>query len=128
MPSDVTNEFKEFTLGAFEGYGPAGQWQLELRNVNVRNLFDITLTFDLEAATDTNDLEAKVVPLIAAYKQELAHQFVDGETPDRITIVSMRRQLPTAFEALAAGVATLTLSADLFDDEDFDGEDARVRT
>jgi hypothetical protein len=128
VPSDVTSEFKEFTLGAFEGYGPAGRWQLELRNVNVRNLFDITLTFDLEAATDANDLEAKVVPLIASYEQELADRFVDGETLDRISVVSMRRQFRTAFEALASGVTTVTLSADLFDDEDFDGEDARVRT
>jgi hypothetical protein len=128
VPSDVTSEFREFTLGDFEGYGPAGRWQLELRNINVRNLFDITLTFDLEAATDTNDLEARVVPLIAAYEQELADGFLDGETLDRITVLSMRRQFRSAFEDLESGVGTFTLSAELFDDEDFDGEDARVRT
>jgi hypothetical protein len=128
VPSDVTSEFSEFTLGAFEGYGPAGQWQLELRNVNVRNLTDVTLIFDLEAATDANELEAKVVPLIASYEQELADGFVDGETLDRITVISMRRQFRDAFEDLESGAAALPLSARLFDDEDFDGEDARVRT
>lgn len=128
VPSDVTSNFQEFTLGAFEGYGPAGQWQLELRNVNVRNLFDITLTFDLEAATDANELEAKVVPLIASYEQELADRFIDGETLDRITLLSMRRQFRDAFEDLESGVGTFTLNAQQFDDEDFDGEDARVRT
>jgi hypothetical protein len=127
-PSDVTSQFTEFTLGAFEGYGPAGTWQLELRNVNVRNMPDITLTFDLEASTDASDLEARVEPLIAAYEQELADEFVDGETLDRMHVISLRRQFPSDFEELATGAATFELSAGDFSGPDFDGEEARVRT
>jgi len=127
-PSDVTSQFTEFTLGAFEGYGPAGPWQLELRNVNVRNLSDVTLTFDLEAATDAVELEARVEPLIAAYEQELAEDFVDGETLDRIKVFSLRRQFRDTFDDLESGTATLPLTARHFDDIDFDGTDAKVRT
>jgi hypothetical protein len=127
-PSDVTSEFTEFTLGAFEGYGPAGPWQLELRNVNVRNMPDITLTFDLEAATDATELETRVEPLIAAYEQELADEFVDGETLDRMRVISLRRQFPNDFAELATGAATFELSAEHFSSPDFDGEAARVRT
>jgi hypothetical protein len=128
VPSDVTNQFTEFTLSAFEGYGPAGPWQLELRNVNVRNISDITLTFDLEAATDAVELEERVEPLIAAYEQELADDFVDGETLDRMQVFSLRKQFRDAFEDLETGTATYELGPQHFADQDFDGEDAKVRT
>jgi hypothetical protein len=129
VPTDVTNPFTTINfLNAFEGYGPAGQWQLELRNVNVRNISDITLTFDLEAATDAVALEAKVEPLIAAYEQELANKFVDGQTLDRMKVFSLRRQFRDAFDALATGTATFALGPQHFDDLDFDGQTTKVRT
>jgi hypothetical protein len=128
VPSDVTSQFAEFTLGAFEGYGPAGVWQLELRNVNVRNIADVTLTFDLEGMADVSALENRITPLIAAYEQELADEFVDGETLDRMKVFSLRRQFRDTFEALETGTGTLELRAEHFDNSDFDGEDARVRT
>jgi hypothetical protein len=128
VPSDVTSQFTEFTLGAFEGYGPAGPWQLELRNVNVRNLSDITLIFDLEAATDAVALEERVEPLIAAYEQELADEFVEGETLDRLSVISLRKQFRDAFEAMGTGTGMFELGPQHFDDEDFDGANARVRT
>jgi hypothetical protein len=128
VPSEVTSQFTQFTLGAFEGYGPAGLWQLELRNVNLRNLADVTLTFDLEAATDAVALEAKVEPLIASYEQELADQFIDGQTLDRMKVFSLRRQFRDAFDALKTGTGTFQLTPQHFDEQDFDGTNAKVRT
>jgi hypothetical protein len=128
VPSEVSGSFTSFTLGAFEGYGPAGLWQLELRNVRVANFSDITLIFDLEAATDTVALEAKVEPLIAAYEQELADAVAGGETLDRIKVFSLRRQFRDTFDALETGTGTVTLAVQDFNDQDFDGQGAKVRT
>jgi hypothetical protein len=94
----------------------------------VRSFADITLTFDLEAAADATELEARVGPLIEAYEQELANQFVDGETLDRMHVVSLRRQFPNDFDELASGVGTFELTAPHFSTLESDGENARVRT
>jgi hypothetical protein len=128
VPSEVTSQFTKYALDAFEGYGPAGLWQLELRNVNVRNIADITLTFDLEAAADVVGLEAKVEQLIGSYEQELADQVVDGETLDRMKVFSLRRQFRDAFDALRTGTGTFQLTPQHLDDQDFDGTNAKIRT
>ena len=128
-PSDVTSQFTEFTLGAFEGYGPAGAWQLELRNVNVRNISDIDPHLRSGGGGRRDRAGGRVEPLVAAYEQELADQFVDGETLDRMTVLSLRRQFRDAFEALEDGTGTFELRREHFDDAGLRrGGRARVRT
>lgn len=112
LPAEAPDDLLPAQLRrALEGYAPTGLWRLELHNLDELRITDVTVHFGLVGGVDTDRLEARVEELIQAYETELAQ---DGEPLDKITAISLRGQLPDAFDALRSGPAVLPIGRDLF--------------
>lgn len=97
-------------LMPIEGYGPAGDWSLEIENVDLRFVSDVLLRITYVIPESDGPLQGQVEQLIAQYEQQV---LIPGDELDLISTVSLR-QFPDALEQLRAGQTTLTMSRDDF--------------
>jgi hypothetical protein len=97
-------------LRAIEGYGPSGNWRLELDNIDLRQVTDVFLKITYVIPESDGDLARRVKGLIAAYEQELAG---DGQL-DLITPFSLKQKFLDDFDRLAGGETTVVLERDDF--------------
>jgi receptor-binding and translocation channel-forming TcA subunit of Tc toxin len=100
-----------FTLDLFEGHGPTGLWQLEVRDHGQLSISDILLHFAIVSReSDTFSLEPKVEALIRSYEAELSA----GDQLDRFSGFSLRQNFPDSFFALQTGSTEVRLETENF--------------
>jgi hypothetical protein len=97
-------------LRPIEGYGPAGNWRLEIENIDLRLITDVLLRVTYVIPESGGDLSRRVEDLIAAYEQELSPE----DRLDLITPFSLRQQFPDTFSQLVGGQASLSLRREDF--------------
>jgi hypothetical protein len=97
-------------LSPIEGYGPAGDWRLEIENIDLRLITDVGLKITYVIPESDGDLSRRVRGLIAAFEQELAPE---GQL-DLITPFSLRQQFPDVFATLLKGQTSLSLRREDF--------------
>jgi hypothetical protein len=93
-----------------EGYGPAGDWRLEIENIDLRLVTDVLLRVTYVIPESDGDLSRRVEGLIAAYEHELSPE----DRLDLITPFSLRQQFPDTFSQLVGGQASLALRREDF--------------
>jgi hypothetical protein len=81
-----------------EGYGPAGDWTLEVENVDLRFITDVLLKLTTVIPESDEPLSIRVKSLIEAYEQELT----GGDALDLISPFSLRQRFPDDFADLSS--------------------------
>ncbi len=109
VPPDLGDPAPE-ALMPIEGYGPAGDWTLEVENVDLRFITDALLRITYVIPESDEPLSVKVKGLIAAYEQEL----LQGDALDLITPFSLRQRFRDAYDRLATGTAQFILGRNDF--------------
>lgn len=82
-----------------EGYGPAGDWTLEVENVDLRFITDAVLRITSVIPESDEALGARVTGLLRAFEAEL----LAGDALDLIAPVPLRQRFPDALAQLARG-------------------------
>lgn len=100
-PSDLTED----VLAPIEGYGPAGDWTLEVENVDMRFITEALLRITYVIPESDEPLANRVKGLIAAHEQEL----LQGDALDLISAFSLDQRSPDALDQLASGQVQLTM-------------------
>ncbi|MER6144671.1 hypothetical protein ABT174_32265, partial [Streptomyces sparsogenes] len=95
-------------LVPIEGYGPAGDWTLEVENVDLRFISDALLRITYVIPESDEPLADKVKKLITSYEQDV---LVPGDALDLISPYSLRQQFPDTLAQLGSGSAQLTMAA-----------------
>jgi len=89
-----------------EGYGPAGDWTLEVENVDLRFITDAVLRITSVIPESDEALGVRVRGLLAAFEREL----LAGDTLDQIMPIALRQRFPDALSQLAGGEARFELT------------------
>jgi hypothetical protein len=108
-PFDLGDPAPE-ALAPIEGYGPAGDWTLEVENVDLRFITDALLRITYVIPESDEPLSIRVRGLIAAYEQEL----LQGDALDLISPFSLRQRFPDTLDRLAGGEGQLAMVRDDF--------------
>lgn len=108
-PPDLGDPAPE-ALALIEGYGPAGDWTLEVENVDLRFITDALLRITYVIPESDEPLANRVKALITAYEQEL----LQGDALDLISPFSLRQRFPDAFARLSGGQAQLAVARNDF--------------
>jgi hypothetical protein len=108
-PPDLENPAPE-ALGLIEGYGPAGDWRLEIENIDLRLIADVSLVVTYAIPESDDDLSRRVKGLVATYEQEHSPEGL----LDLITPFSLRTEFGDVFDQLSAGQASLILKRQNF--------------
>jgi hypothetical protein len=103
-PPDLGDPSPE-SLSPIEGYGPAGDWTLEVENVDLRFITDALLKITTVIPESDEPLSERVKGLLAAYEQQLAQD----DALDLISPLSLRQRFPDAFATLAGAGAQFSL-------------------
>ena len=103
-PPDLDSTAPE-ALGLMEGYGPAGDWRLEIENIDLRLITDVSLIVTYAIPESDDDLSRRVKGLIVTYEQEHAPEGL----LDLVTPFSLRTVFEDVFDQLSAGQASLIL-------------------
>jgi hypothetical protein len=104
-PPDLTDPSPE-ALVPIEGYGLAGNWTLEVENVDLRFITDAILRITSVIPESDEPLSRRVTGLIAAYEREL----VGDDALDGITSFALRQRFPDALTKMGSGEGRLTLT------------------
>jgi hypothetical protein len=107
----TTGEADPAAQALIEGYGAAGNWRLEIENVDMRHISDVLLTITFLIPESDPQLAAKVKELIATHEAEV---LFGGEAPDLISPFSLRNRFPAELVQLANGSVDITLRSDDF--------------
>jgi hypothetical protein len=103
-PPDLGDPSPE-SLSPIEGYGPAGDWTLEVENVDLRFITDVLLKITTVIPESDEPLSERVKGLLAAYEQQLAQD----DALDLISPLSLRQRFPDAFAGLSGNGAQFSL-------------------
>jgi hypothetical protein len=95
-------------LMPIEGYGPAGDWRLEIENVDLRFISDALMHVTYVIPESDQPLATKVKSLLAAYETGV---LLPGDARDLISTFALRTRFPAALGQLASGSALLTFAA-----------------
>ena len=88
------------TLHVFEGHGPTGLWQLELRDIDNLGISDVVLHLAIVSReSDIDVLGPKITELVRQYETELT----GNQALDRISAYSLRQDFPDTYFALQTG-------------------------
>jgi hypothetical protein len=104
-PADLGDAAPE-ALAPIEGYGPAGDWTLEVENVDLRFITDALLRITYTIPESDEPLSIRVKGLLADFEREL----LAGDARDLISPFSLRQRFPDALAQLAGGPAQLVLA------------------
>jgi hypothetical protein len=121
-PSDLHNPAPE-ALFPIEGYGPAGNWRLEIEHIDLRQITDVLLRVTYVIPESDGALARRVKGLIATYEQQ---DLSPADRLDLITPFSLSKQFGDVFFQLAEGQAHLLLRREDFPSGDI--ADLKLKT
>jgi len=93
-------------LRPIEGYGPAGDWRIEVDAPDLRGISSIDLLIEVSFPESKSDLARRVEGLLAKFETEIYGDEVSEEEEallDRVTPFSLRNDFPNVFQQLPGG-------------------------